>query len=221
MFLILAQCPLFHRLNHKRIDELLSQTFHKVKTIDKNETIAYSGDICNRMLILIDGSVRGEMTDFSGKIIKIEDIAAPRPLAPAFLFGVNNTFPVNIVTNTTVTYLEILRDDFLSLMQQDSNILQNYLNLISNRAQFLSDKIRFLNFKTIKGKFAMFLLQHTQKGETILNMPLSQEQLAEMFGVTRPALARVIGDLETENIIKVDRKLIQILDRKALAGFVN
>jgi hypothetical protein len=31
--------------------------------------------------------VKGEMTDYNGKTIKIEDIEAPRPLAVAFLFG--------------------------------------------------------------------------------------------------------------------------------------
>ena len=55
--------------------------------------------MCNRLVILTQGSVRGEMIDYSGRLIKVEDIAAPRALAPLFLFGEENRFPVEVTAN--------------------------------------------------------------------------------------------------------------------------
>lgn len=40
--------------------------------------------------------------------------------------------------------------------------------------------------------------------------------MAEFFGVTRPALARVIGELEKEGVIQAERKEITITDREKL-----
>ena len=54
-----------------------------------------AGDPVANLLIVLSGSVRGEMIDYSGKTVKIEDIEAPKPLAAAFLFGKENRFPGN------------------------------------------------------------------------------------------------------------------------------
>ncbi len=115
--------------------------------------IAQSDDEITSQMVVLKGSVKGEMVDFTGKTIKIEDIASPRPLAPAFLFGNRNVFPVNIVANEEVDLLVIPKSSFIQLLQMNENILENFLSIISNRAQFLSNKIKFLSFQTIKGKF--------------------------------------------------------------------
>jgi hypothetical protein len=44
----------------------------------------------------------------------------------------------------------------------------------------------------------------------------SQQELAEYFGVTRPALAKVLYELADEGLIVVNRREIAILDRQAL-----
>ena len=86
-------------------------------------------DEVKNILILLCGSVKGEMVDFSGKTIKIEDIESPRPLAPAFLFGENNRYPVDIIANEKVEVLVLPKESFLQLMQQNEIILKNYLNV--------------------------------------------------------------------------------------------
>ena len=57
----------------------------------------------NRLVILTKGSVRGEMIDYSGRLIKVEDITAPRAIAPLFLFGEQNRYPVE-VTSVGIIY---------------------------------------------------------------------------------------------------------------------
>ena len=47
-------------------------------------------------------------------------------------------------------------------------------------------------------------------------LPLSQSQLADLFGVTRPSLGRAIRELHNGNIIRADAKSIQILNRSEL-----
>lgn len=222
MYNNLENCILFKGLTGQQIVELLYSVSFKEKTYKKEEIIASSDDEVRHLLIVIKGSVRGEMIDFSGKTIKIEDIESPRMLAPAFLFGKNNRFPVNIVSNEETLLLVISKDSFLNLLQTNKRVLTNYLNSISNRAQFLSNKIKFLSFQTIKGKIAHFFLQlmlRSGKNEFILDK--SQNDLAEMFGVARPSLSRALRELHAEGMINAEGKKIKILDKIRLSSLLK
>jgi len=46
---------------------------------------------------------------------------------------------------------------------------------------------------------------------------MTQNDLAEYFGVARPSIARVIGEMEEERIISTKGKYLKILDKRKLA----
>lgn len=218
----LEQCALFQGLLSDQVIELLCSISYKEKEYNKEEIVVRSDDEVRQLLIVVSGSVRGEMVDFSGKTIKIEDIYSPRMLAPAFLFGKNNRYPVDIVTNETTTLLAIPKNSFLNLLQTNQKVLANYLNSISNRAQFLSNKIKFLSFQTIKGKIAHYLLQLMKKtGNVEFVLPKSHQELAEMFGVARPSLSRAFRELHAENVIFAEGKYVKILDKDAISAYLK
>ena len=215
MFDILSKSSAFAGITADEIKSIFNSINYQIKNFTAGQIIALSEERCENLLILISGSVKGEMIDFSGKTIKIENIEAPRTVASAFLFGRNNKYPVNIVANSNVKMLLLPKDSVIKLLQSNVVILNNYLNAISNRAQFLSDKIRFLSFKTIKGKIAHYILELAKSDKTII-MPETQQDLADFFGVTRPSLARIVSEMEKEGLIDAKGKKIKILDRNGL-----
>ncbi|HCY42665.1 MAG TPA: Crp/Fnr family transcriptional regulator [Prolixibacteraceae bacterium] len=210
---ILCQSPIFRGIAPDDLHELFRQIHYQVKAYQKNDLITMAGDICDRLLIIQQGSVKAEMTDYSGKTIKIEDMSAPWPLATAFLFGKENRFPVTVSATSDVEMVSIPKTEFVKLLQLNALILNNYLNTISTRAQFLSQKLKFLSFKTIKQKIAHFLLEKAGDRLQTVEIQQSQGQLAEMFGVTRPSLARTLGEMVQEGLIETDRRYIKILDK--------
>lgn len=213
---ILCQSPIFRGISPEELMVLFNQIHFQVKTYDKNELITLAGEICDRLLIVQRGSVKAEMNDYSGKTIKIEDLSAPQPLAVAFLFGNQNRFPVSVSANIEVEMVSIPKSEFVKLLQLNSLILNNYLNTISTRAQFLSQKIKFLSFKTIRQKIAHYLLEKAGDRLQSVELKQSQAQLAEMFGVTRPSLARTLGEMSQEGLIETDRRFIKILDKSRM-----
>lgn len=213
---ILCQSPVFRGIAHEEINRLFKEIHFQIKSYSKNELIVMGGEICDRLLIVQQGSVKAEMTDYSGKTIKIEDLSAPQPLASAFLFGNQNRFPVTVSANTEVEMVSIPKPEFVKLLQMNTLILNNYLNTISTRAQFLSQKLKFLSFKTIRQKIAHFLLEKAGDRLQTVDNPQSQSQLAEMFGVTRPSLARTLGEMAQEGLIETDRRSIKILDKNRM-----
>lgn len=215
---ILTGCPIFLGLQESEIEEIFSKTHHFTRTFEVGDIAAFSGEPVNFMMIVLEGSVKGEMQDFSGKVIKIDDIKAPRVLASAFIFGKQNKFPVNVMANEKTRILYIPKYDFMKMLQGDIRILQNFLNVISSQGQMLANKLKFLSFKTIKGKIAQYLLSLAAPDKTMIELPMTQNELAEQFGVARPSLARALGEMADEGIISVDRRVVKILDRKRLVA---
>lgn len=221
MFLELTKCPLFKGLSTDIIELLITSIPYQIKKYHKDRIIATRDTECKSLMVVLKGSVRGEMLDYSGKILKVEDIHAPRPIASAFLFGQNNYFPVDVIANNNVDILKISAEAVLILFQNNDRFLKNYLNAISNRAQFLSQRIWFLSFKTIKGKLAQYILNLVKENMKTVTLPLTQKELAEFFAVARPSLARALGEMEKEGIIDVNRKDISILDKKRLIQIIE
>ncbi|MBN1413790.1 MAG: Crp/Fnr family transcriptional regulator [Bacteroidales bacterium] len=221
LYQILKETLIFNGLDELAIENLLHQKMFRLKKYCKEEFVAHSNDICDRLMIVIQGSVRGEMTDFSGKTIKIEDIIAPQPLAAGFIFGRNNRFPVDIIANEPSTILILPKDTLILIMQQDNQVLKNYLDAISSRTQFLSNRIRFLSFKTIKEKVAHYILSQIGRDYNTVVLPQSQTNLADFFGVTRPSLARALQEMEREGIIRVERREITLLNKEKLNNLLN
>jgi CRP-like cAMP-binding protein len=210
---ILCESPIFRGISADQLQILFREIHFQVKSYRKNDLIVNGGDVCDRLLIIQIGSVKAEMMDYSGKTIKIEDLSAPWPLATAFLFGKENRFPVTVSAITDVEMISIPKAEFVKLLQLNVLILNNYLNTISTRAQFLSQKLKFLSFKTIKQKIAHYLLEMAGDRLQTVEIQQSQSQLAEMFGVTRPSLARTLGEMCQEGLIQTDRRCIKILDK--------
>ncbi len=213
---ILAQSPVFRGISPEDLGQLFQQIHYQVKSYPKGELVVIAGEICDRLLIVQEGSVKAEMTDYSDKTIKIEDMTAPWPLATAFLFGRENKFPVTVSATSDARLVSIPKAEFVKLLQLNALILNNYLNTISTRAQFLSQKLKFLSFKTIKQKIAHYLLDLAGERLQTVEITQSQGQLAEMFGVTRPSLARTLGEMCQEGLIETDRRYIKIIDKSRM-----
>lgn len=216
-FPVLSRSPLFAGLSESDIASLLGCVNYRVRFYPAGAVAALAGEEISSVMIVLSGSMKGEMTDLAGRTIKIEDVNPPQALASAFIFGTGALYPVNVIANIDSELLIIGKSDYLALMKRDSRILSNYLAAVCTKALFLSARLRFLSFHTIKGKYAHYLssLPGAASGRVIVDR--TQQELSEFFGVTRPSLARAIGELERDGLISVDRREVRLLDNRGLA----
>jgi CRP/FNR family transcriptional regulator, dissimilatory nitrate respiration regulator len=214
---LLSKAPLFKGMTPEEVKTILSSVPFRVKKFQSGFMISQSGEPVNALIVVISGVVKGEMVDYEGRVIKIEDIPAPGALASAFMFGSRNRFPVNVVAVSDGELLLIEKTDFLKLLMKSDTLLVNFLEMISNRSHFLSEKIKFLNFKTIKGKLANYILEKAGKESVLVTLGMTQNELADFFGVARPSVARALGDLEKEGYIEAKGKNIRIINKIGLA----
>jgi CRP-like cAMP-binding protein len=221
MLNVLIESPLFKGLNVSEIDRLIQNTLYNIKQFSEREVIAFSGERVDKAMILIEGKLQGEMFDFSGNRLKIEEIEPPQMVAAAFLYGPDSNFPVNLSALSAGRMLVIFKKDFTLMLSKEPRVLNNYLNIVSGKAQFLSRKITFLSYKTIREKIAFFLLQQIKGGNLYVTIDQNQTELSGLMGVARPSLARTIGEMEADGIIKWNRKKVTVLDAKALNSILG
>ena len=208
--------PIFNGLKRAEVDILLNGR-HKITNYKAGELIAIQGSIYHSLLIIKRGTVRGEMSSFTGVSIVIEEIEAPRIIAPAIIFASDNHFPVTVIAVTNVDIVSINESDFTYIMQSDYRILHNFVRSISDRNKFLSEKVRTMSFGTIKSKIANYLLsQFKQKQSLEFDIPHTQQELADMFGVTRPALSRAINQITETGILTSHKNHFVIKDEMRL-----
>ena len=219
---ILSENYLFYGLPKREIGYLVKEIHHQVKKCNKGEVIALEGDNYNKLMIIVKGSVVGEMMDFEGKVLRIEKLSAPETVATAFLFGKSNTLPVTITATEETRLLLFPKEDLLEMMRKNGQVLENYLDIMSNRAQFLSKQLRLLGLSSIKGKIAHYLLEQSKfQNSNHIKIKHSHEELAGIFGVARPSVSRVLAELNRNGILKVKGKQVDILNRSELSGMLT
>lgn len=218
----LTNNPLFRGITPERLSADLEAISFHARSYKKGEILARQGDVCNRLVILTKGSVRGEMIDYSGRLVKVEDIASPRALAPLFLFGEENRFPVEVTANEPTEVIELPKSSVLNLFRKNEQFLENYMNLSANYARTLSDKLFFMSFKTIRQKLASYLLRlHKQQQQLHITLDRSQQELSDYFGVSRPSLARELAHMQEDGLLIAERKHITILQKESLIRLIR
>ncbi len=196
----LKKLPLFANIDEQIIINLLKESTNKISTYNESDFIAYQGDICRSLYFLYSGKVVAQMENVDGKFINIETLQAPELLAPAFIYGDENHFPVNIVAINRCEVLIIDKESFFLFMHDNPSVMRGFINDISNRCLFLTRKVNEFALQNLRSRIVNYLKRH----KFITN----QQAVAQILGVARPSLAKVLAEMIEENIIiKEDNKI--------------
>ena len=212
----LTNCLLFAGMSSQEIDNLLKD-YHGERTFEKDSVILSQQDEYSMLYIITSGSVVATMHKSDGTSVRMHHVKAPDILAPMIIYAEKPLSPVEITAIERTTILPIPRKDFTFLLQSNEKLLINFIRLISNKGTFLIDRMQSFAFKSIRNNIANYLLKiYTKTGKDTFVIEDSQQQLADTFSVTRPALANVIKGLADEGIIRSKGKVFTILDAKRL-----
>ncbi len=218
----LTRTALFAGIGEREVESLMTEFRIVPKKFRRGEILAMQGEPCNRLNILLTGAAKGEMSDSSGKIVKVEDIKAPNPLAILFLFGHENRFPVQATATEDSTAIVIPKHVVLQMLSRNETLLKNYLDISAAFAARLSRKLYFMSFRTIRQKLAMYLLDLAEKaGSDTVRLDRTHLALAEYFGVSRQALEREMKNMAAEGLVAFRGKEVTMIRRQELAAMRN
>jgi len=218
MYYQLTSSELFKNLSPEIIKQLLSKVDYTIKNYDNNEILFWEDSPCNELSIVIQGSIRIESINYSGKVFIVRQFGENKIFGEGLIFSDKNFYPVNVVAqknNTKILHIE--QKEILKLFQLDQNISANFISILSNKMTFLNQKVRLLALNTIRQKISLYLLEQFKEFQR-LEIPIltSKKNIADLFAITRPSLSRELMAMKSDGMIDYDLNYFYIKDLEKL-----
>ncbi|MFA5073587.1 MAG: Crp/Fnr family transcriptional regulator [Nitrospirota bacterium] len=210
----LKRNTLFSSLTLQELSEI--QKSMVIKRVKKNEVILHEENANDFMYIILEGDVKVIQTTERGKEILVtmhhqhdsfgELSLIDRKTAPATVFAVRNSI-IAILS----------RRDFYSLLHTYSKMLDNLLRLLCTRLRDSLKRIQMLNFNNASQRIKMlFLMLSENYGEdtvrgTLLKIKLIHQDIADMTGLTRETVTRVLDKWQKSGEIQIQKNKFILL----------
>jgi CRP/FNR family transcriptional regulator len=191
-------------------DEELCQIRTKVtlKEFRKNEIILYEEDTNEFMYIIIFGKVKVFQTTEDGKDSILAIHGSGEFFGEISLID-GETTPATVSATENSLIAVISKRDFNSLLFSQEKVLNKFLQLLCFRLRVSWKKIQMLNFNSASQRIKMlFLIQVEEYGKKtdegiILNIKLTHQNIADMTGLTRETITRVLDKWKKDGEITV------------------
>jgi len=210
----LKKVPLFSELDEGELQQLAGVM--REQHYKKHSTIVHVDDPGNALYILKSGLVKVTIEDQHGYEMIL------RILYPTDFFGDMSLLDgmprsATVTTQEFSDVLTISRDHFLNIIEKSPKILLKMTSVVSQRLRKANELIHSLAFFDVYGKVARVLLNlATERGRvteqgTVIDMRLTQQELAELAGMTRETMARTLREFQQAGCIRVESGVISIL----------
>jgi CRP/FNR family transcriptional regulator len=191
-------------------DEELCQIRTKVTLNEfrKNEIILYEEDTNEFMYIIIFGKVKVFQTTEDGKDSILAIHGSGEFFGEISLID-GETTPATVSATENSLIAVISKRDFNSLLFSQEKVLNKFLQILCFRLRVSWKKIQMLNFNSASQRIKMlFLIQVEEYGKKtdegiILNIKLTHQNIADMTGLTRETITRVLDKWKKDGEITV------------------
>jgi CRP/FNR family transcriptional regulator len=179
-----------------------------IKSFKKNEIMLHEEHTNEYMYIILDGEAKVINTTETGKEILITVHQTGDFFGELSLID-GKTAPAAVTaTRDSVTAI-ISKKDFYSLLFNQSKVLENLLQLFCSRIRESLKKIQILNFNNAAQRIKMLFLmlsetygEKTERG-TILEIKLIHQDIADMVGLTRETVTRILDKWQRGGEIEI------------------
>jgi CRP/FNR family transcriptional regulator len=119
------------------------------------------------------------------------------------------TSPATVIATENSSVAIVSKKDFYSILETQKKVLNNLLLILCSRYRESWEKIQMLNHKNASHRVKILFLMLSEKyGEKTpegitLNIKLTHQEIAEMTGMTRETVTRVIDKWQRDGEIHV------------------
>lgn len=131
------------------------------------------------------------------------------------------TAPANVTAVVPTTILVINQHDF-SLLLENPKVNRIFLKMLCTRCRDAWAQISVLAFHHADARIRAALYHLSQKRGTTtdqgirIDLHLTHRELAEMAGISRETATRVLGQLQSEEVLRIEKGYFLILDSQKL-----
>lgn len=221
MYQQLMRLPLFQGVSTEKITALVEKLpFHFLKFSD-GEQIFAAGDPCTHIKFIVSGQVRLDTPFCNLKIVLSQVLATPHVLAAEYLFGRDTVYPYTAVADGSCGILQLLKSDYIKMVNSDKVFLFNILNYLSSGSQRSASSALAVCDGSVAERLATLLDTLVVPGATDVELTYKQKDLCYLLGTQRTTLVATFDRLCDEDIIEYDSGRMRLLDQSKLLEVIR
>lgn len=191
--------------------DLIFDNIGSVRHFKKGEIIYHQGDLAQNFCYLRKGKVKVFMTSVDGMEKTLNTVSSGE------IFGEGAFFDKKPRVSSAIAQIEtqvIMIDEptLTELFSNNPKLAFRLLEILANRIRLLSFQLDSMTFLQADARIARILLENESDGI----ISLTHEEIADVVGVSRVTVSKILGKLTKKGILSTEYRKIIIKDSKYL-----
>ena len=215
----LQQTAIFGELHDSALRELAQVCLQR--TYRRGQFLWYEGDSGDYLVVIVRGLVKVTVTSPRGDEMLLVTLGPSEVVGELSVID-GGARSASVVALTPTTGIVIGRAPLIALMQRSPELLDVLLRSMGALVRRLTERATDLVFLDLAARVAKLLLREAERrsGEqqqgALVDLGLTQTELAQMVGASRPAVNRVLQSLAARGLISINGHEIIINNLTAL-----
>ena len=202
--------------------ERLEEIIKRSRPVRRGDLIFRANDKFTKIYVVRSGTIKLSLLDESGadQILGF--------LFPGEIFGLDgidkHVHQVSARAIEESTYCAFPFNDLNNVCKEIPELQMQLMRLVSRQLTAENELLLTIGKKNADEKIAIFLLTISARfhalgySATEFKLSMSRQDVANYLALTIETVSRAFSRLQRDSIIKIDRKIITILDRNALSS---
>lgn len=202
MYETIMDLPLFKGTSHAQISEFLEFTHLDFLRYEENELIVKGGTPCRNLVFLLSGSASMEVPLLNGQATAHVVLGPGSVIGPNNLFGMHTDYPADVRALESTGVMQIMKHQYLDLLNTDNIYLINYLNYLSYKAQSRHEMLNLLPTLTIENWLTLLSRHYADRINLACYLTVDEAILLSRFNLIPDQLQSSLNRLIEEEVIK-------------------
>lgn len=219
---ILREHHLFQPLTDAQMSQLLEES--QLVNLDKDDYVFRQGDACQHFGFVISGSIKIYRLTPDGQEKVFEVIGDRKTFAEAMMFMDTQNYVATAQAVAPSQLLLLSSAAYMGLIRECPGLSSALLAALSVRLHQRINEIEILSLKNATHRVIRYLLSQALRScsscaTPSFELPIAKRLVAGQLSIQPETFSRIIHHLGNEGIIRVEGRLICILDRDRLENY--
>ena len=188
------------------------------RRFDRNEVVFHRDDPADSLHLIEKGRVAVRVSTPLGDTVTIAVRGPGWSFGEMALVGASRRTATVAALDHTET-LAVYKDDFEQLRREHPSVDRLLFAFLVGEVRLLEERLLEALYLPVERRVLRRLRELTANGDDQqpLEVPLTQEELAELAGTTRSTINRILRDEAKRGTVKLERGRTTVLDREEIA----
>ncbi len=205
IFSTLLNYPIFNGLGKIDLEGIVSQTRFDFRKVGAGKTIAVVDSLCDRLFLLLSGTVEVIRNAADHGYVITEKLSAPMLFQTECLFGYQRRFTHTFIANTSVSIMTIDRDEVMRFMETYPVVRMNVINQLAESLLKERSVVWKHQNSSLTDRLIAFISNHLIYKAGEKHIKIKMARLAYELNASRLEISKVLNALDDLHMIKLGR----------------